>query len=58
MVIDNLCDEFRRTRIAQAPYGTGDSAARVIFSHYAAANLSIGMRFHANVVPLGMKKKP
>lgn len=52
-VIDLLPDSLRRTRIAQAPYGTGDGAARLIFSYYAASDVCVGTRFHANVVPIG-----
>lgn len=52
-VIDCLSDRLRRTRIAQAPYGTGDAAAKAVFGLYAASDVCVGMRFHANVVPLG-----
>lgn len=52
-VIDRLPDRLRRTRIAQTPYGTGDNAARAVFSYYAASDVCVGTRFHANVVPIG-----
>jgi polysaccharide pyruvyl transferase WcaK-like protein len=52
-VINRLPDRLRRTRIAQAPYGSGDAAARAIFSMYAASDVCVGTRFHANVVPIG-----
>ena len=52
-VIDRLPDRLRRTRIAQTPYGTGDGAARSVFSYYAASDVCVGTRFHANVVPIG-----
>lgn len=52
-VIDRLSDRMRRTRVAQAPYGTGDAAAKAVFGLYAASDVCVGMRFHANVVPLG-----
>ena len=52
-VIDRLSDRMRRTRVAQAPYGTGDAAARTVFGLYAASDVCVGMRFHANVVPIG-----
>lgn len=52
-VIDKLSDRLRRTRIAQAPYGTGDRMAATVFGLYAGSDVCIGMRFHANVVPLG-----
>lgn len=52
-VINKLPDRLRRTRVAQTPYGTGDHAARTVFSYYAASDVCVGTRFHANVVPLG-----
>lgn len=52
-VIDRLPDRLRRTRIAQTPYGTGDGVARAVFSYYAASDVCVGTRFHANVVPIG-----
>ena len=52
-VIGKLSDRLRRTRIAQVPYGTGDAMAALVFGLYAASDVCIGMRFHANVVPLG-----
>lgn len=52
-VIDRLPDRLRRTRVAQAPYGTGNAMAAMVFGLYAASNVCVGMRFHANVVPIG-----
>lgn len=52
-VIDRLPDRLRRSRVAQAPYGTGDAAAETVFGLYAASQVCVGMRFHANVVPIG-----
>lgn len=52
-VINLLPDRLRRTRVAQAPYGTGDAAAAAVFGLYAASQVCVGMRFHANVVPIG-----
>ena len=52
-VIDKLSDRLRRTRIAQVPYGTGDAMSALVFGIYAASDVCVGMRFHANVVPLG-----
>jgi polysaccharide pyruvyl transferase WcaK-like protein len=52
-VFNRLPDALRRTRVAQAIYGTGDEAARMVFGLYAASDLCVGTRFHANVVPIG-----
>ncbi|WP_407496739.1 polysaccharide pyruvyl transferase family protein [Pseudooceanicola sp. MF1-13] len=52
-VIDRLPDRIRRTRVAQTPYGSGNAAARSVFGLYAASDLCVGTRFHANVVPIG-----
>lgn len=56
-VIDRLPDRMRRTRVAQAPYGTGDSTARMVFGLYAASDVCVGTRFHANVVPIGNRRQ-
>lgn len=56
-VIDRLPDRMRRTRVAQAPYGTGDAAARMVFGFYAASDVCVGTRFHANVVPIGNRRQ-
>lgn len=52
-VIELLPDRTRRTRVAQAPYATGDAAAKTVFGLYAASDVCVGTRFHANVVPIG-----
>ncbi len=49
-------DDIRRTRISVAPYLTGDLGAEKLFSLYRQCDLSLAMRFHANVCPLGMRK--
>ena len=56
-VFNGLPDRLRRTRVAQAIYGTGDAAARMVFGHYAASDLCVGTRFHANVVPIGSRRQ-
>lgn len=56
-VVDRLPDRMRRTRVAQAPYGTGDAAARLVFGLYAASDVCVGTRFHANVVPIGNRRQ-
>lgn len=53
-VISHLPDRLRRTRLAIAPYGCGDDAARTSMSIYASCDLVLAMRFHANVCPIGM----
>jgi polysaccharide pyruvyl transferase WcaK-like protein len=56
-VIGFLSDRLRRTRLAIAPYGSGDEAANTALSIYASCDLVLAMRFHANVCPLGMGKE-
>ncbi|MBL8483221.1 MAG: polysaccharide pyruvyl transferase family protein [Rhodocyclaceae bacterium] len=53
-VIAQLGDRLRRTRLAVAPYGSGDAAALAALSLYASCDAVLAMRFHANVCPLGM----
>lgn len=55
-VLLQLDDEIRRTRISVAPYLTGNLGAEKLFSLYQQCDLSLAMRFHANVCPLGMGK--
>ena len=49
-----LDDRLRRTRLAVAPYGSGDEAARRTLSFYGSADLVMGMRFHANVCSMAL----
>ncbi|MEM8645190.1 MAG: polysaccharide pyruvyl transferase family protein [Pseudomonadota bacterium] len=53
-VIGHLDDRLRRTRLTVAAYGSGDDAARQTLSLYRAADLVLGMRFHANVCPMAL----
>jgi len=53
-VLDHLPDPLRRNRVSVAPYATGEKAARTAFGLYESASLVLGMRFHANVCPIGM----
>jgi hypothetical protein len=56
-LISHLPDRLRRTRLIVGPYGTGNGAARDVFGLYALADVTLGMRFHANVCPLGMQRQ-
>jgi polysaccharide pyruvyl transferase WcaK-like protein len=53
-ILGHLEDRLRRTRVAIAPFGSGDVAARVAMQHYLNSELTLGMRFHASVCPIGM----
>lgn len=53
-VIDGLPDAVRRTKVAVAPYRVGPAAADCTFGGYRACDLVVGMRFHANVCPIGL----
>ena len=53
-VFARLNDRLRRTRVKVAPYLMGAEGARYVFGLYRCCDLILGMRFHANVCPLGM----
>lgn len=55
-VIYRLSDRVRRTKVAVAPYAVGPSGAERIFGGYMQCDVIMGMRFHANVCPIGMGK--
>jgi len=48
-----LPDKLRRERVRVAAYNTGPYAAEAVFGEYGACDVILGMRFHANVVPIG-----
>jgi polysaccharide pyruvyl transferase WcaK-like protein len=56
-IIANLPDRLRRTRLIVAPFGSGNRAARHVFGLYAMTDMTLGMRFHANVCSIGMQKQ-
>ncbi len=56
-VVNLLADRLRRTRLAVAPFGSGDDAARAALRVYAAADLVLAMRYHANVCPIGLGRE-
>lgn len=47
-------DQLRRDRVRVAAYDSDPAAAAAAFGEYAASDAVLGMRFHANVVPLGL----
>jgi len=53
-VIINIKDCYRRKRITVAPYLHGNGSSEYIFDIYRKCDLILGMRFHANVCPIGM----
>lgn len=48
-----LPDQLRREQVRVAAYDSGPTAANKVFGEYAACDAVLGMRFHANVVPIG-----
>lgn len=55
-VLQKVKDCYIRTRITVAPYLNGDiTNADYIFDLYKSVDLVIGMRYHANVCPIGVK---
>ena len=56
-VIGFLSDRLRRTRVAVAPFGSGDEAAKRILAIYYSADLIMGMRFHSNVCPMALGRQ-
>lgn len=53
-VIHFMNDRHRRTRVVVGAYGSGDMAALAALSIYRSSDVVLGMRFHANVCPIGM----
>ena len=53
-VVYEISDPVRRTRVAVAPYCVGPAGAERVFGGYRSCDLIVGMRFHANVCPIGM----
>jgi len=47
-------DQLRRDQVRVAAYDSDPAAAAAAFGEYAASDAVLGMRFHANVVPLGL----
>ncbi|HWK65762.1 MAG TPA: polysaccharide pyruvyl transferase family protein [Rhizobiaceae bacterium] len=56
-LIGHLGDRLRRTRLAVAPFGSGDDAARQAFALYRSADLVMGMRFHSNVCSMALGRQ-
>lgn len=52
-LLELLPDQLRRERVRVAAYDTGSCAAEAVFGEYGACDVILGMRFHANVVPIG-----
>lgn len=53
-VMDCMDDTLRRERVSVAPCIQGDAGAVKALGIYSAAALTLGMRFHANVCPIGL----
>lgn len=54
-VLEQMENMHRRGRVTTAPYLNGEGSERHIFDIYNKVDLSIGMRFHANVCPFGLR---
>lgn len=52
-LLELLPDQLRRERMRVAAYDTGSNAAEAVFGEYGECDTILGMRFHANVVPIG-----
>lgn len=50
-------DRLRRTRLAVAPFGSGDKAALHALALYRSADLVMGMRFHSNVCSMALGRQ-
>jgi polysaccharide pyruvyl transferase WcaK-like protein len=53
-VLALLQDDIRRRHVSVAPYLHGPGSEKIIFDLYKKADLAMGMRFHANVCPIGL----
>ncbi|WP_323754040.1 polysaccharide pyruvyl transferase family protein [Marinobacter sp.] len=53
-LIEKLPDTIRRWRVSVAPLLHGMGSEKTIFRLYQGAQLTFGMRFHANVCPIGL----
>lgn len=53
-VIDLLRDDVRRRFVSVAPYLHGEKSEEYIFDLYKKVDVSLGMRFHANVCSIGL----
>lgn len=54
-VLSKMDVMFRRERVTTAPYLNGPGSERYIFDLYNRADLSMGLRFHANVCSIGLE---
>lgn len=53
-VIAKMKECHKRKRVCSAPYFTGPGSEKRIFGVYSRVDAAIGMRFHANVCPIGI----
>ena len=53
-LLARLPDQLRRDQVRVAAYDSGPNAAETAFGEYASCDAVLGMRFHANVVPIGL----
>lgn len=54
LVLKNMTDFNRRSRVLVAPYMQGNDGAEYIFDLYQQCFIHMGMRFHANLVPISL----
>ena len=57
LILKNLPDYIRRNSIKISSYGAGNEHAIELLDHYYQSDFIIGMRFHANVIPIALNKK-
>ncbi|MFQ5423424.1 MAG: polysaccharide pyruvyl transferase family protein [Phycisphaerae bacterium] len=53
-LMEHVGPPFSRRRLTVAPYIHGEEAQNYLFDIYRRAQLVLGMRFHANVCPIGL----
>jgi polysaccharide pyruvyl transferase WcaK-like protein len=53
-IVNCLPDHLRRRSVSVGPYVTGSGAENIVFSTYREATCVLAMRFHGNVVPIGL----
>jgi polysaccharide pyruvyl transferase WcaK-like protein len=53
-LLERLPEAIRRSKVSVGPCYSGMGTERTFFANYKMADLVVGMRFHANVCPIGM----
>jgi polysaccharide pyruvyl transferase WcaK-like protein len=53
-IVNALPEYIRRNSVTVGPYVSGPGSESIVFSTYQAASCAVSMRFHGNVVPIGL----